>query len=95
MVPEPGDARLDAVLFNDVWPSGSLVHEYEAQRSRPVVTDPRKRVREGMLRPFDLLRAGTLIRHDPHKLARAIEQTIRALGPAQTDSTDASAKASV
>lgn len=75
-----GEARLDAVLYNNVWPSEPRVNEYEAMGSRPVTIDPAKRVREGMLRPYDLLREGTLIRHDPQKLSHAIADVARAWG---------------
>jgi uncharacterized cofD-like protein len=67
-----GEARLDAVLYNSVWPSLSL-SEYASAGSEPVVVSPDKPLREGLLVAADLLSDGRLIRHDPRKLAAAIE----------------------
>lgn len=67
-----GDARLDAVLYNDVWPSLNL-SEYASAGSEPVVISSGRPLREGLLVAADLLSEGKLIRHDPRKLAGAIE----------------------
>jgi uncharacterized cofD-like protein len=74
-----GDARLDAVLYNDVWPSSNL-SEYASVGSEPVVVSPHKRLRPGLLAPADLLSEGKLIRHDPRKLSSAIDALARERG---------------
>ncbi|MBI5514521.1 MAG: YvcK family protein [Deltaproteobacteria bacterium] len=74
-----GEARLDAALYNNVWPSLN-VDAYRAQGSEPVRTDPSRPVRAGLLHPADLLLEGTLIRHDPRKLAQAIWSVARSEG---------------
>lgn len=79
-----GDARLDAALYNTVWPRVNL-DAYKALGSEPVASDPARRVREGLLVPSDMLLEGTLIRHDPQKLARAISELARAAGWAQIE----------
>ncbi|WP_437286474.1 gluconeogenesis factor YvcK family protein [Sorangium sp. So ce406] len=71
-----GEARLDAVLFNDVWPSASL-REYASTGSEPVVTSPDRPLPSDLLVPADLLSGGKLIRHDPHKLSAAIVSLAR------------------
>jgi uncharacterized cofD-like protein len=74
-----GEARLDAVLYNDAWPR-ALLSEYASAGSRPVVPSPDKPLPPGLLVPADLLSEGTLIRHDPRKLAAALEALARARG---------------
>lgn len=71
-----GEARLDAVLYNDVWPSASL-SEYASAGSEPVVLSKEKPLRSDLLVPADLLFGGKLIRHDPYKLAAAISTLAR------------------
>lgn len=71
-----GEARLDAVLYNDVWPSAGL-SEYASAGSEPVVLSKEKPLRSDLLAPADLLFGGKLIRHDPHKLAAAIATLAR------------------
>jgi uncharacterized cofD-like protein len=74
-----GAARLDAVLYNDVWPSSNLA-DYAVVGSEPVVLSPAKPLRAGLLVPSDLLSEGKLIRHDPRKLSSAIDSLARARG---------------
>lgn len=74
-----GEARLDAVLYNDVWPSSRLA-EYASAGSQPVVLAPDKASRADLLVPADLLAERTLIRHDPRKLASAIDGLARERG---------------
>lgn len=73
-----GEARLDAALYNTVWPRVNL-DAYKALGQEPVASDPKKPVRPGLVVACDLLTEGTLIRHDPQKLARAIADQL-ALG---------------
>ncbi|AKT42350.1 gluconeogenesis factor YvcK family protein [Chondromyces crocatus] len=74
-----GEARLDAVLYNAVWASARLDH-YASERSRPVPLGEPDALPEGLLATGDLLAEGRLIRHDPRKLAAAIEELARARG---------------
>jgi uncharacterized cofD-like protein len=74
-----GEARLDAVLYNAVWSSAKL-HEYASAGSRPVELAPEARVRPGLLVSADLLFEGRLIRHDPRKLAMAVDALARERG---------------
>jgi len=66
-----GEASLDAVLHNTVWPA-ELSPDYAAEGSEPVRTSPSKTVRAGLLVPGELLAAGRFLRHDPAKLAAAL-----------------------
>jgi uncharacterized cofD-like protein len=71
-----GEAQLDAVLCNTSWPAG-LSPQYAAEGSEPVVTDPSKALRPGLLVTGDFLAAGgqgRLVRHDAGKLAAAIDR---------------------
>lgn len=74
-----GEARLDAVLYNKAWPR-ALLAEYASAGSQPVVPSPEAPLPAGLLVPADLLSEGTLIRHDPRKLAAAIEALARGRG---------------
>jgi uncharacterized cofD-like protein len=77
-----GEARLDAVLHNTVWPAEPSP-AYAAAGSEPVRTDPTKAVRPGLLVPSDLVaagRPGRLVRHDAAKLARAVDGLGRGWG---------------
>jgi uncharacterized cofD-like protein len=74
-----GEARLDAVLYNAVWSSAKL-GEYASAGSRPVALAPEARVRPGLLVSADLLSEGQLIRHDPRKLAAAVDALGRERG---------------
>lgn len=74
-----GEARLDAVLYNAAWPSAKL-GEYASEGSQPVALAPAARVRPGLLVSADLLSEGQLIRHDPRKLAAAIDALARDRG---------------
>ncbi len=74
-----GEKTLDAVLYNRDWPSRKLP-DYASAGSEPVRTDPAKHVREGLLVPADLLSEGQYIRHDPARLAAAIDGLARARG---------------
>ncbi len=75
-----GEARLDAVLYNDTWPCAQIPEEYTIAGSRPVVPDPERPLRPGLLAAADLIAEGKLIRHDPRKLAAAIFDLARARG---------------
>jgi uncharacterized cofD-like protein len=67
-----GQARLDAVLYNSVWPSVQL-RQYGLAGSAPVVRrDPDALARKDLIVPCDLMTEGRFIRHDPAKLARAV-----------------------
>lgn len=75
-----GRAHLDVVLFNAMWPSLQLRH-YGLAGSEPVML----REREGAFAPekfigCDLMTEGRFIRHDPEKLATALESIARARG---------------
>jgi uncharacterized cofD-like protein len=74
-----GEARLDAVLYNDVWPPAERP-EYASAGSRPVLTSPERSLRPGLLAPADLLSDGKLVRHDPRKLSSAIDALARQRG---------------
>ncbi len=74
-----GEAQLDAVLHNTAWPAG-LSPDYAVAGSEPVRTDPAKAVRPGLLVPGDFLSGGRLVRHDPTKLATAVEALGRGWG---------------
>jgi uncharacterized cofD-like protein len=74
-----GEARLDAVLLNDAWPA-ELPPEYASAGSAPVVMDASKPVRDGLIVATDLLAEGRLVRHDPAKLASAVERLARGWG---------------
>jgi uncharacterized cofD-like protein len=71
-----GEARLDAVLYNAIWSSARL-SDYASQDSRPVAVRDPDRLRPGLLVSGDLVAEGRLIRHDPRKLAGAIEGLAR------------------
>jgi uncharacterized cofD-like protein len=73
-----GDAHLDAVLYNVAWPTLKL-EDYAVEGSTPVECDP-ARTPEDLLEPHDLLAVGTFIRHDPQKLASAVEAIARRRG---------------
>jgi uncharacterized cofD-like protein len=74
-----GEARLDAVLYNTVWSSAQL-GAYESAGSRPVAPASPQSLRPDLLVPADLLGDGRLIRHDPRKLAAAIDALARGRG---------------
>lgn len=67
-----GEASLDAVLHNTTWPA-ELSPEYAAEGSEPVRISPTRGIRPGLLLPGDFLAAGRLVRHDPAKLAAALD----------------------
>ncbi|MCC6554746.1 MAG: YvcK family protein [Polyangiaceae bacterium] len=75
-----GEARLDAVLYNDTWPCAQIPEEYTIAGSRPVVPDPERPLRPGLLAAADLIAEGKLIRHEPRKRAAAIFDLARARG---------------
>ncbi|EYF02425.1 gluconeogenesis factor YvcK family protein [Chondromyces apiculatus] len=74
-----GEAQLDAVLYNAVWASARL-DAYASERSRPVLIGAEDALPPGLLVTGDLLAEGRLIRHDPRKLAAAIELLSRERG---------------
>lgn len=74
-----GEARLDAVLYNAEWGSARL-DTYAKEGSRPVAIGEPDALRRGLLVRGDLLSEGRLIRHDPRKLAGAIETLARERG---------------
>jgi uncharacterized cofD-like protein len=74
-----GDARLAAVLCNATFPGG-LPPEYASAGSAPVRRDPAKPVRPGLLVEADLISEGRFVRHDPLKLAGALDAWARANG---------------
>lgn len=71
-----GEARLDAVLYNAEWGSARL-DTYAREGSRPVAVGAPDALRRGLVVGGDLLSEGRLIRHDPRKLAAAIEELAR------------------
>lgn len=73
-----GHARLDAVLYNVAWPTLKL-EDYAAEGSTPVECDPSRTPVE-VLEPHDLLAEGSFIRHDPEKLAAAVDAIARRRG---------------
>ncbi|MCA9550800.1 MAG: YvcK family protein [Myxococcales bacterium] len=75
-----GDARLDAVLYNDTWPDSLDLDAYLAEGSVPVRLDPDKPLHPGHAVPAALLAPGRLIRHQPGALAQAIDALGRARG---------------
>jgi uncharacterized cofD-like protein len=75
-----GGGVLDAVLFNDNWPT-HRVELYAAVGSEPVKPgNLSQRFRSDLCVGRDLLTVGRFIRHDPHKLARAIVDLAREQG---------------
>ncbi|MCU0682980.1 MAG: YvcK family protein [Polyangiaceae bacterium] len=74
-----GEARLDAVLYNASWPAG-LSPDYAVAGSEPVLPAPQGTLRPGLLVSGDLLAAGRFLRHDPVKLASAIDRLGRGWG---------------
>jgi uncharacterized cofD-like protein len=75
-----GEAKLDAVLYNVAWPAVCLPR-YAAEGSAPVVRAAGGlQLPESLLEPHDLVLAGSLIRHDPAKLATAVASIARARG---------------
>jgi uncharacterized cofD-like protein len=74
-----GEARLDAVLYNTAWSSAEL-GAYESAGSQPVALGRGSLLRPGLLVPADLIGEGRLIRHDPRKLAAAIDALARERG---------------
>jgi len=71
-----GEAQLDAVLYNSIWSSTSF-SAYASQGSRPVTLGEQDALRPGLLVSGDLISEGRLIRHDPRKLAVAIDELAR------------------
>jgi hypothetical protein len=67
------------VLYNTVWSSAQL-GAYESAGSRPVAPASPQSLRPDLLVPADLLGDGRLIRHDPRKLAAAIDALARGRG---------------
>ncbi|TAK20430.1 MAG: YvcK family protein [Chloroflexota bacterium] len=67
-----GAPRLDAVLFNDHWPTAQVAL-YASVGSRPVIPEPRQSARAGLpLVARDVLHEGRYIRHDSAKLAEEL-----------------------
>jgi uncharacterized cofD-like protein len=73
-----GEARLGTALFNTATPTPAP--DYSAIGAEPVLRDPKKPVREGLLVEADLVNEGPLVRHDPKKLAAAIADIARRNG---------------
>ena len=71
-----GAGRLDAVLYNDAWPSHAL-DIYASVGSQPVQPgNLALRARPSLCIGRDLLMEGRFIRHDPRKLAAAIGELL-------------------
>jgi uncharacterized cofD-like protein len=78
--PYLGPGELDAVLYNDHWPSHQ-VELYASVGSTPVQPgNLAQRVRNGLCVGRDLLSEGRFIRHEPAKLAAAIDELARSHG---------------
>lgn len=68
-----GRENIDYVLINKTRPSASRIREYTAERSSFVEPDVQNVLKPPTPILMDLIRSSGLVRHDPEKIAKALE----------------------